>query len=99
MLCLLGLEACIEQQTSSYLYPREQDSEVNRICQIALTWNKRSFSVIHGKIQIINPRSSPYIDLRRPLSDGFYHCGSANPGRLPCAKGTTQTLSGERCSF
>ena len=94
----LWLAAC-SQQPRQYLYPGGQDDEVQRICRIASKWSKRNFAIIQGKIQIINPHSSPYIALQKPLPDGFYHCGRADPGRLPCARGATQTLSGERCSF
>ncbi|MBF0287959.1 MAG: hypothetical protein HQM14_09085 [SAR324 cluster bacterium] len=92
------LNACTEYPTR-YLYPGGDDDEVQRICRIALSWKKTSFSIINGKIRIIDPRSSPYLVLRQPLPDGMYHCGRADESAVPCATGTTQTLAGERCSF
>ena len=98
LLLCLSLMACTNEPRQ-YLYPGGQNDEVQRICRIASKWSKKSFSIINGKIQVINPRSSPYLELHKPLPDGFYHCGRADSGRLPCARGTTRTLSGERCSF
>ncbi len=95
----LCMGACTSQYPDRYLYPGGDDNEVQRICRIALNWKKQSFSIINGKIRIIDPRSAPYLALHKPLPDGIYHCSRADEGAVPCAKGATQTLAGERCSF
>ena len=93
-----GLGACV-QKPPPYLYPGVNSEEITRICQIALNWQKRSFSVVNRKVLILNPLASPYIELRQPLPDGFYSCGNTDATRWPCAVGTTRTLYEERCSF
>lgn len=98
LLLCLGISACAGKP-APYLYPGTGTEEVTRICQIALNWQKSSFSIVNRKVQILNPLASPYIELRQPLPDGFYYCGNTDSTRWPCAVGTKRTLYNERCTF
>lgn len=92
-----GIGSC-EQTASPYLYPAAVSGEVQRVCQIALNWGRRKFSVIDGRVRIMEPRAVPSVVLERPLPDGIYRCGRGDLEVLPCPD-KVEAQNPEGCTY
>lgn len=103
-LILIGLIALFSAGCSSeprsYLYPTVGGEDIQRVCRIALKWGRRHFSILEGRVKILDANADvPEVYLKNSLPDGYYQCGRADVGRLRCAEGAKRRLDGGACGF
>ena len=86
----------------SYTYPTSQDTEIERICSIAVNeWNRKQFEVRQNRVIAEHPEYQKAFEnaLITTLYEGLYYCGQAEIKRFPCAVGAIRRVDGGRCLY
>lgn len=94
------LQGCSSSE-SPFLFPAKDKQEIFRICRYLGQRGKNEFIVDDGKIAVKSKVVGRVYDpnIKTYLSDGYYRCGRADSGIVPCSVGASSIVGGQRCSF